>query len=526
MKNYNLYLYFSLLSLQLVSPTPPQINLCCRENHAYKLNTKLPTRKKARCDFTPTRERTCQPHNTSSDLLWDDRIWSGEERLDKLAHQHFKFVPTDFDFECSERGETEVPAESLFYSTDLRVQKDGRLLIFDEKNDTIGTYKDTQYCVSFTDRASFLEVEDEDTELALELRTLYVVCYKIETDKSGDFKGIFYPVSIFISCFFLLLTIFVYIILRELRSNIFGKITLGFLGNVFICYFFLGINHTLTITYNEGELLNTPFCIFLGYIIQHTFIAFFFWTNAMAIDITWKFSRILSFSDDHSNKRIIYNIIYAQGFPAMITLVTMLMDFYGSCDSILPNMGQFTCFLGSEYDPTVPFAKLPEFVYYYSIVTVIMVVNVICFSITGFYLISHWVTVRTMQRSSSQDVWTHTLVVSKLFLIMGIPWIFDVISAAVEHDDPSFESNGARYALDILNLLQGFITFIVLCCKKSILRKLEKKFNFKAARQDSLNSRVTQDESINLRRISTVSGISTVSEVSNNTVLSDCEDFN
>ena len=54
MKNYNLYLYFSLLSLQLVSPTPPQINLCCRENHAYKLNTKLPTRKKARCDFTPT----------------------------------------------------------------------------------------------------------------------------------------------------------------------------------------------------------------------------------------------------------------------------------------------------------------------------------------------------------------------------------------------------------------------------------------------------------------------------------------
>ena len=104
------------------------------------------------------------------------------------AHQHFKFVPTDFDFECSQRGETEVPAESLFYSTDLRsvtpiavltgllmtshfrVQKDGRLLIFDEKNETIGTYDDTQYCVSFTDRASFLEVEDEDTELALEER--------------------------------------------------------------------------------------------------------------------------------------------------------------------------------------------------------------------------------------------------------------------------------------------------------------------------------------------------------------------
>ena len=83
----------------------------------------------------------------------------------------------------------------------------------------------------------------------------------------------------------------------------------------------------------------------------------------------------------------------------------------------------------------------------------------------------------TLCSSSSQDVWTHTLVVSKLFLIMGnlehqlvilckngylgIPWIFDVISAAVEHDDPSFESNGARYALDILNLLQVTIIHIL-----------------------------------------------------------------
>ena len=40
--------------------------------------------------------------------------------------------------------------------------------------------------------------------------------------------------SIFISCFFLALTIFVYIILKELRSNLFGKITLGFLTNVLI----------------------------------------------------------------------------------------------------------------------------------------------------------------------------------------------------------------------------------------------------------------------------------------------------
>merc|ERR1711902_372292 len=125
----------------------------------------------------------------------------------------------------------------------------------------------------------------------------------------------------------------------------------------------------------------------------------------MAIDITWKFSRILSFTDDKSNRRFYYNILYAQGVPTLITFVTAMMDLYGSCDSILPNMGQFNCFLGSEYDSTVPFVRLPEFIYYYSIVTVIMVVNVTCFAITGFYLISHWVTVRSMQRTSGTTPW-------------------------------------------------------------------------------------------------------------------------
>merc|ERR1719412_2720873 len=150
-----------------------------------------------------------------------------------------------------------------------------------------------------------------------------------------------------------------------------------------------------------------------------------------------------------------------------------------------------------------------------------MFLNVICFVITGYYLISHWVTVRNMQINSKSNAWTHALIVSKLFLIMGIPWIFDVISAAVEHSYGDGQSFGARLSLDILNLLTGVIIFLVLCCKKTILRKLEKKFNFKASRQDSMASHLTQDESINLRRISTVSGMSTVSEVSN---ITDSED--
>ena len=82
----------------------------------------------------------------------------------------------------------------------------------------------------------------------------------------------------------------------------------------------------------------------------------------------------------------------------IITIITFLEDLYGSCDSILPNMGRFTCFLGSEFDQKARFVDTPPFVYYYSIICNIMVLNMICFGITGYYLISHWVTVRNMQR--------------------------------------------------------------------------------------------------------------------------------
>ena len=34
------------------------------------------------------------------------------------------------------------------------------------------------------------------------------------------------------------------------------------------------------------------FCIFLGYSVQHTFISFFLWMSAMAMNMTYKFSDI------------------------------------------------------------------------------------------------------------------------------------------------------------------------------------------------------------------------------------------
>merc|ERR1712073_113181 len=110
---------------------------------------------------------------------------------------------------------------------------------------------------------------------------------------------------------------------------------------------------------------------------------------------------------------------------------------------------------------------------------------------------------------------------SKLFFIMGIPYVFDIVSTVIEYNYGKGDKFEYILTLDILNLLSGVIIFIVLCCKKVVVRKLLKKLDLNSTRQDSMQSEKTQDESIYLRKFSTFSNQSSISTVSNKTAHSE-----
>ena len=65
----------------------------------------------------------------------------------------------------------------------------------------------------------------------------------------------------------------------------------------------------------------------LGYLIHHTLIAVFFWMSAMSIHVTR--TMLNSFNENKSknpNRTLLVNIVYAQGSPFLITIVTLIMD--------------------------------------------------------------------------------------------------------------------------------------------------------------------------------------------------------
>jgi len=144
-------------------------------------------------------------------------------------------------------------------------------------------------------------------------------------------------------------------------------------------------------------------------------------------------------------------------------------------------------FLSFRSDPytkgEVSFFFSSEFLYFYMFLLLIIVVNSLCFFITGYYLISHWTEVKTIRSNNSGDThWNHALVVAKIFLIMGLTWTLELISAALDHYPYNANTNSYPYSseviivLDVLNLLTGVIIFFVLVVKESVWKKLKLRF--------------------------------------------------
>jgi len=413
----------------------PCINLCCPKGFVFKDDSKSLHKKHHRCDPKPSVLITCQKHKgNKDDLTWNGDLWNGDDKVGSVNSSNF----FGSSFQCSENRQL-VGSRELFGPNVLRLQKNGNhQFLFEEQK---VNFNSSDFCLSFySDKGS--------------IDPSFVVCHGSAVKEAEKFTNIFYPVLIFISCFFTLLTLVVYLALEDLRCTLFGKLVIGFLINVCINYFFNGIHYYLDIQ-ETREYLNTIFCIFLGYITHHSFISFFFWMNAMAVNITYKFSNLLTTHGEEKHERsILSSLMYAQGIPVLITLAIWIIDTYGSCDSVIPNIGRYSCFLGSPPDKDQLFIQTAEFFYFYLIIMIIVISNTVCFLITGYFLTINWSTVRRMQTSNRDDkLLSHVVLVAKLSFIMGIPWTLDVISAAIAHTQGHSTTIWSRLLLDILNLL-------------------------------------------------------------------------
>ena len=158
---------------------------------------------------------------------------------------------------------------------------------------------------------------------------------------------VFYPVS----AFFLLLCLGITLAVPTLRSSMFGYMKISFLISISSFFIFM----TAMAYGGLSLILDHPLiCRFIGYLTNFLFLASFFWLNTMSFDIWRTFSNMRAYGSmihriRSKRRRIVQYTFYAWGLPALITLVSLIVDL-SPMELILPrpDHGTRTCFFNNR----------------------------------------------------------------------------------------------------------------------------------------------------------------------------------
>ncbi|KAK7791058.1 hypothetical protein R5R35_007149 [Gryllus longicercus] len=306
------------------------------------------------------------------------------------------------------------------------------------------------------------------------------VCFTTPEDEPiASTNMIFYPLFMLVSEPFLAATFFVYAAVPELR-NLHGLVIMSHVATLFFAY--------LTLVIVQLAATSMPYngCILSAFIIYFAFLASFFWLNVMCLDIWWTFSGFRpmrgSVKEREHKKFIIYSL-YCWGSPLIMLIICMVMDLHPDIpDSyIKPGFGELKCWFKSN---------LGNFIYFSGPIAILIVCNIILFILTA-------VKIQQVKRGTKilkkQDSRRHNEeeennaqrfnLYFKLFLVMGVNWIMEIVSFAAGGPDEFW------YVTDIANTLQGVLIFIIFVWKDRIRKLLMERFcPGRAANTNSLNN--------------------------------------
>ncbi|XP_012265831.2 G-protein coupled receptor Mth2-like isoform X1 [Athalia rosae] len=289
------------------------------------------------------------------------------------------------------------------------------------------------------------------------------VCSPVEEEKTDPYATANY-VGAIISVPFLIVTIVVYSVLKELR-NIHGSTLRCYLFCLIATYITLAIDRILPPDYSAG-----PFCLFVGFTIYISFLASFFWLNVMSVDIWWRFGgfgSLMSRGKEHDRDKFLWYSIYAWGCPIILTAICIGMEFApGIPESIIrPGFRLRACWFDT---------KTAGALYFFGPVSLTIACNIGFFISTSVKMIQQNRNAKLQlnsadsQRHDDNKLWFGLYL--KLFVVMGISWSTEVISWAWE--SPQY----IWYVTDMVNALQGLLIFFIFVWKKKIWLSLKKRF--------------------------------------------------
>uniref|UniRef100_A0A224XDM6 Putative g-protein coupled receptor mth2 n=1 Tax=Panstrongylus lignarius TaxID=156445 RepID=A0A224XDM6_9HEMI len=261
-----------------------------------------------------------------------------------------------------------------------------------------------------------------------------LVCFDEDSsysEKIGYMK--IYSVCLLISDLFLVITLAVYIAFPTLR-DLQGKSLMAFTACLCLGYFLLAVMQLEYFGFN----VPTGFCLLMGFILYYMLMSAFFWLSIISFNIWKSASWQITWSD--SQLQIVY-IAIGFGSPA-IFLIAAILAHHTPGTHIKPDFSKSCWFSG----------KSETWAYFYGPIGILLCSNIVFFTLTVIRL---WNDYKDSNPGTRIQVLRFKcLLYLKVFLTMGLSWIFEIGSYIFELD--------IWYATDIINCLQGVIIFIVM----------------------------------------------------------------
>ncbi|CAL8095353.1 unnamed protein product [Orchesella dallaii] len=406
-------------------------------------------------------------------IFYDDYITKSSSVPDP---HYIERYPTDFKFDCSSNRTTfylfpEATAilnekmNSNFNELVYRVRKDGKIS-FKNPKDGKCSIADPAIDPVCIDGAMNYGKYNGSVYINDETQLVMFVCILAPSDhvELKKVAAILYGSVMLVSSVFLLLTILTYIALWE-RQSVHGWTIVSHTVSLFLMYIFLGIAHIVGVTHGH-EFLGSPGCIGIGIVTHFFFLATFCWLFLISVDLWLTFRAFTPRSGQRSKgiSRFIKYSIFGWGVPMIFVIIGVILeDKYpeGNCHTLLtPAYGRDSCF---------PQQKALG-VYLYYPIAVMIGLNLVFFAITTVKLYMYRQSTKMATKDDKHQQFYRLFL--KLFFVMGVTWIFEVISWAA--------SGNGYYAywvvFDLMNVLRALAVFLIFVCKPDIILALEGKY--------------------------------------------------
>ncbi len=299
----------------------------------------------------------------------------------------------------------------------------------------------------------------------------------------------------------------------------FGKISVLYLFNMLGNYVTIMVERM-----NKFERGTAP-CVWVAFLFQYFGIAIFLSINTLAF-ICFRAVREMADATDNKVLKAMGNffnpmkqsfmlkaIVYIQGFPLIIGLITYALDIEGkrrmaaneimTANDLFPNAGVVFCHMSiPNPNRDISYFMTPEFIYLQSFQLFILCINIVIFAVT---VKSYFTFQGTPDHVVKREQYKKDLkIVVQLYFIMICFWMFEIITSAINTEYGTNETCIVRFILDTPNAFMGLLAFLMLVCMKpSAVTSLRETFTSKFVGPSVVSTRVSTMKGTTFQDIST-----------------------